>query len=87
MDELRPLADDWRGYRRSFEALQAVGAAVPALGAVVTARRLAAAIQGEEGRRRLYQVITDVRTDHAEEIDAFFAEHPELLSHLNNDSG
>ena len=82
MEQLRPTAEEWKGHGRAWEALQEIGEAVPALGKVITSKRLGAAMQSEDGQRQLEQAIAEVRADHAEEIDQYFADHPELASDM-----
>jgi len=84
MEELRAPAEDWVGHRQAWESLQQVARDVPALGRVVTNARMRAAMESEDGQRELERVIREVRVDHNDEIDQYFADHPELTANLQS---
>jgi len=77
MRSLGSLAPAAHATAQIAELLGALGREVPALGPVLTAKRLAAAQQSAGEEQRLRAEIARVREEHRAAVDAFFAAHPE----------
>src|SRR6266511_2593822 len=78
MRSLGSLAPAAHATAQIAELLGALGREVPALGPVLTAKRLAAAQQSAGEEQRLRAEIARVREEHRAAVDAFFAAHPEV---------